>query len=102
MEEETESRAALEPYRNPVKSAQDNCAAGIALNHEQGGLPAQGFTLIELLVVIAAIGILASVLLPALSRAKEHAQSSRCLSNLKQLGVAMTLYMQEFNGLLQI
>ena len=60
------------------------------------------FTLIELLVVIAVIGILASLLLPALGRVKDRAQSGHCLSNLKQLGIAMTLYSQEFNGRIQV
>lgn len=57
----------------------------------------QKFTLVELLVVIAIIAVLAAMLLPALSKARQKAVSARCVSNLKQLGLVFHSYLSEFD-----
>ncbi|MCM8806909.1 MAG: type II secretion system GspH family protein [Candidatus Omnitrophica bacterium] len=60
----------------------------------------KGFTLIELLVVVAVIAILAAMLFPALSIARERARQAVCMSNLKQLGLAILQYAEDYNGYL--
>jgi len=55
------------------------------------------FTLIELLVVVAIIGILASILLPSLSQAREKSKTAYCISNLKQLGLTVELYKNDYD-----
>ena len=63
--------------------------------HQRGKVGRTAFTLIELLVVIAIIAILAALLLPALNKAKSAADSAVCKSNLRQLGIAFSAYVQE-------
>lgn len=68
-------------------------------NQEREDL-SKSFTLIELLVVIAIIAILASMLLPALNKAREAAKTVRCLSNISQIGFTYRMYSEDNNDLL--
>ena len=57
----------------------------------------RGFTLIELLVVIAFIAILAAILFPVFAKAREQARKTTCLSNLKEIGLASLMYVQDYD-----
>src|SRR3984957_5324065 len=60
-------------------------------------MPKKGFTLIELLVVIAIIAILAAILFPVFAAAREKARQTSCASNLRQLGLATLMYVQDYD-----
>lgn len=64
--------------------------------------PEAAFTLIELLVVIAIIGLLAAMLMPTLGRAKEAGRSTACVSNLRQIGIALQIYVGDNNNRLPV
>jgi len=58
----------------------------------------RAFTLIELLVVVAIISILAAILFPVFARARENARRASCMSNVKQMGLGMMMYVQDYDG----
>ncbi len=91
------------PSENPIaEAAAGNTLASMAPRHHTTGarprrIVAEAFTLIELLVVMAIIALLAALLLPALSKAKDRAHTVACLNNLKELELCLQLYVTDNN-----
>jgi prepilin-type N-terminal cleavage/methylation domain-containing protein/prepilin-type processing-associated H-X9-DG protein len=81
----------LVPGRHPDEAGCSNNCGGKDLNN-------RGFTLIELLVVIAIIALLAALLFPVFAAAREKARQATCLSNIKQLALAMLMYADDYDG----
>src|SRR5690242_17634176 len=95
--------AMMEPINSPMPIppplAYSHSSMPVSLI-SHGRRTARGFTLVELLVVIAIIAVLAAMLLPALSKAKEQGRKASCINNLHQVGLAIPMYAEDFDGVL--
>src|SRR5439155_6136690 len=91
-------RTLVLPSNTSCRSAVTRFEVHMGKSSSPGGRRSAGFTLVELLVVIGIIAVLISILLPALNKARKSARTTVCLSNVRQLTLSFTLYIQENKG----